>query len=114
MLIKESDGSISFIDKNDAFVDFDYTQDCCECFGWYVASEPATESNLEYSELTEHFWFDTTTEPVAIEDLDDEEGGIIAFKCTNGAIEVWLHLYNYHNGYYGHGWNASWCEGGCL
>ena len=37
MLVKHTAGKVNFIDVNDAFVGFDYTQDCCEDFGYYMA-----------------------------------------------------------------------------
>ena len=111
MLIKEDDGRVNFIDKNDSFVGFSTYQDCCETFGWYVADhitecEPATSASLD------GFWFDTDTQQLDVNGYF-EEGGSVAFKCVNSCGDVrYLHLYNSHNGYYSHGWESSWgCEG---
>lgn len=118
MLIKEEHGNINFIDKNDAFVGFDYSPCCCEDFGYYITDEitavhPDTDLSLE------GFWFDTSVEPVYADSGEESwggyEDGALAFRCINenGAVR-YLHLYNHHNGYYSHGWNTSWGQQGSL
>lgn len=104
MLIKEEKGDINFIDKNDAFVGYDYSASCCEDFGFYVSREANTvDEDINLAS----YWFDTSVEPI------DFNGDDIAFKCINEEGDVcYLHLYNYHNGYYSHGWKTSWgCDG---
>lgn len=111
MLVKEENGKINFIDKNDAFVGFDSESSCCEQFGWYV-SDHLTENEPEEDLPLEGYWFDTGVDHAEVEGYW-EEGGCVAFKLVNGSGDVrYLHLYNHHNGYYSHGWEASWgCEG---
>ncbi len=119
MLIKEEgDGwsrRINFIDKNDAFVGFDYSSCCCEHFGWYAADIVTNEEPSEEPSL-DGFWFDTGEQPIDVEGTDKwGEDNAIAFKCVNEAGAVrYLHLYNHHNGYYSHGWDASWGLDGSL
>ena len=106
MLIKEESGRINFIDKNDAFVGFDFSQSCCEDFGWYAAKKSTSEIPLEIISL-DGFWFDISNKPKRVSDE------ITSFRCINDKKEILhLHLYNHHNGYYSHGWESSWgCEG---
>ncbi|ANN86164.1 hypothetical protein BI096_gp41 [Enterobacter phage Arya] len=122
MLVKETNGKINFIDRNDCFVGFDYAQDCCESFGWYLntiwsteASPLFTSENFADEKALDGFWFDTATDPVSVDDDANDEGGTVAFRCVNSAGDVlWLHLYNAHNGYYSHGWETSWGQAGSL
>lgn len=122
MLVKETNGKINFIDRNDCFVGFDYAQNCCESFGWYLntiwsteASPIFTSDNFADEKALDGFWFDTETDPVDVDDDGNDEGGTVAFRCVNDAGDVlWLHLYNAHNGYYSHGWEASWGKAGDL
>lgn len=104
MLIKEENYRINFIDKNDAFIGFDYGAKCCEDFGWFISG----------SENLDGFWFDTESEPCdLLSDYGYECKNEVQFKCVNDSGNVaLLHLYNHHNGYYSHGWESSWgCEG---
>ena len=104
MLIKEESGRINFIDKNDAFVGFDYGHQCCEDFGWFISG----------SENLDGFWFDLKEVPTECEQNEDFEFKCeLQFKCVNELGDVaFLHLYNHHNGHYSHGWESSWgCEG---
>ena len=113
MLIKEESGRINFIDKNDSFVGFYWESWCCERFGYYVADSPTLEDPQEDKPL-DGYWFDTSVEPEYVNGSSSyDDGGVLVFKCMNadGSFR-YLHLYNHHNGYYGHGWESSWgCEG---
>lgn len=122
MLIKEENERscsrrINFIDKNDAFVGFDYSSCCCEDFGYYI-TDVVTAVYPDDDLSLEGFWFDTSVEPMYAESGQDawgDEDGALAFRCINenGAVR-YLHLYNHHNGYYSHGWNTSWGQQGSL
>ena len=114
MLIKEDRYRINFIDKNDCFVGFDWYANCCENFGYYVAPEIAEGGSAGNGSL-DGFFFDTTAEPTEICNDSYDVDGLVAFKCINDEGDVrYLHLYNHHNGYYSHGWEASWGGGGIL
>lgn len=125
MLIKEEgtgwfDKRINFIDKNDCFVGFAYAQSCCENFGYFITNEMKASREGEDLSL-EGFWFDTSVEPEFVEPEDKDNyyyasyNGAQAFKCINEYGDVrYLHLYNHHNGYYSHGWEASWGVNGSL
>lgn len=118
MLIKENikgwSSSINFIDDNDNFVGFDDNQQCCENFGWYITRE-ATEDH-GYPELSEEelvgYRFDTTF----VDNYDFDETVVFRLVSDKGGV-AYLHLYNSHNGYYSHGWEARMdgvTSEGCL
>ena len=129
MIIASFEYSINFIDPLDVFVGYDDTSSCCEDFGWLFLPKPYHEmtteligsagdwseygDSLDYSmcmfgndekkivKELENYVFDTTTK------VEDEgEAAIFRLIGPNGS-NVYLHLYNYHNGYYAHGFNFS-------
>lgn len=117
MLVKRTAGKVNFIDANDAFVGFDFYANCCEDFGYYMAPSvvPIGDVSVVVDDaILDGFVFDTTCEPVLEEYGSYDCGECVAFRLvhkTSGAV-MYLHLYNSHNGYYGHGWSSSWgCEG---
>lgn len=120
MLIKETNAGwskkINFIDRNDNFVGYDWSGQCCESFGYYFATE-VTEHGPSHQPEHEGFYFDTSVSAIDVEytgEYTDEDAGV-AFKCINdaGAV-IYLHLTNSHNGYYSHGWESSFAGEGSL
>lgn len=110
MLIKENtknwSSSINFIDDKDNFVGFDMEADCCEQFGWYISREAIAFDDYESSvELQEEelvgYRFDTTF----VDNYDFDETIVFRLVSDKGGV-AYLHLYNSHNGYYSHGWEA--------
>ncbi len=98
----------NFVDDNDVYVGYDKGQDCCEYADWYIAEEitpyqyerDGMEKNIHDVEV---YVFDRGFfEEVTSTNLD--EGGMVAFKLVaSGKPDLYLHLFNCHNGYYGHG-----------
>lgn len=107
---------LNVIDENNVVVGFDYTQDCCEDFGYYFTlKEPVKYTYNDEPKLTfnhDEYFFDTSYHKNAL-DLDeygDEygDGEACSFKLVNKKeAEVFLVLYNCHNGYYGHGFDMK-------
>ena len=113
MLIKEEGSKTNFIDKFDNFVGYDSFQSCCEYFGWYI-SDVISSDNDDADFPVEGFYFDASVPPAEVEGKYDS-GGCIAFTLINDSGEkLYLHLFNYHNGYYAHGWESSFSDGGYL
>lgn len=111
---------VNFTDKNDVFVGYDMGQCCCEEAGYFFSYQEDTLSSddNEANEDLEGYVFDTSFfKEVNANDLD--EGGQVCFKLVcEGKSDLFLHLYNCHNGYYGHGFEAEikglpWKDG-CL
>jgi len=104
MRIFESNGKINFIDEEDVFVGYDYTQDCCEVFGYRFATEPlecGEESTINEDTFPlDGYLFDKN---FFAECGDHDGGGSCSFRLRKDDSEIFLTLYNHHNGYYGHG-----------
>lgn len=100
---------INFVDDNNVFVGFDYRSSCCEDFGYHLSKKklgPGATHPLPHGEDATDFPgfnFDTS---FMEEDLFPAKanGGSITFRLVNGSgEEMFLTLYNHHNGYYSHG-----------
>ena len=122
MLIKElEDQSINFIDSNDNFVGYGYSQRCCECFGYEILMNVSDyNKGMDSIDVTCEDWvFNTDHEPESVDfgdNCSDDGDAAIAFALKNKSTGVvaYLILYNYHNGYYAHGWNSSFAGSGAL
>lgn len=101
---------LNVVDENNVVVGYDYTQDCCEDFGYYLTFIEPTRIDTNAAETA----FDEHTFPGYLFDTgycnmlgtDEKEGNAVVFKLvkTEGP-SIYLVLYNYHNGYYGHGFD---------
>ena len=106
---------VNFVDENDVFVGYDTGQDCCEHADWFI-SEVITPydydklGNLDEEKNTpdiEGYFFDKEFFQ-EIESSDLDEGGMVAFKLVcDDKPDLHLHLFNAHNGYYGHGFEVK-------
>lgn len=103
---------VNFVDINDVFVGYDTAQDCCEDAGWFIAEKiEAYAYSDDYSQRADHdiepYVFDTTFfAEVGSKDLDS--GGQVAFKLVaDGKPDLYLNIFNSHNGYYGHGFEVK-------
>jgi len=107
---KEYGGKNNFVDRNNVFVGYDTEQDCCEDADWFISDKvekELPETNQHDIDLSGYV-FDTTyfKENSEIQgDLD--EGECVVFKLIKGNSELFLHLYNCHNGYYSHGFEMK-------
>lgn len=112
---------VNFIDENDVFVGYDTDQSSCEDAGYFIADKitPYSYEGMEREEWdTEGYFFDRNFfEEVSSPDLD--EGGMVVFKLISGDKKpLFLHIYNSHTGYYGHGFivkhGGETVKEGCL
>lgn len=102
---------VNFVDENNVFVGYDMEQDCCEEAGWFIAEGRATSSeDIEADNPTpdvESYSFD----PEYYEELTvmrGEECNIAVFRLVrDDKPDLFLHLYNTHNGYYSHGFEMK-------
>lgn len=110
---KSWSAKVNFVDRNNVVVGFDMGQDCCESFGYVLSHEvPRPEAGREVPEsLPDEGWdayeFDTKFRlRDAIPDYDG--GGSVTFRLTaEGQPDLFLTLYNHHNGYYSHGFDMK-------
>lgn len=124
MLIKEEGYKTNFIDSADRFIGFDTNQSCCEHADWFVSDKKETvdegESNpgvREHNVEGYDFVPGAVTEVSCQDDPGLDEGGMVIFTLRKeGAPDLYLHLFNCHNGYYGHGveTNVAELENDCL
>jgi hypothetical protein len=111
---------INFVDDNNALVGYDFSGQCCENYGWYIHDKVTTEDVVADSLFNENddanaineslkdWTFDTSF----FDELDTGHHGYhvcntAVFRLVNGENELFLHLYNEHNGYYSHGFDFS-------
>jgi hypothetical protein len=109
---------VNFVDDNNVLVGYDFAGNCCEDFGWYIhdkvgrtnGEDPIFSDSIDQTALNESLkdWtFDTTF----FDELSNGDGYVqenfAVFRLVNGDNELFLHLYNSHNGYYGHGFDFS-------
>jgi hypothetical protein len=110
--------SINFIEDENTFLGYDYGQSCCEDFGWKLAEEsnPSTivdgtqnDHNKNEDGLQKEYpgyKFDKSYE--SVEEHNPGGGGEVTFRLIkDGAPNLILTIYNYHNGYYGHGFTFT-------
>lgn len=115
------DQKVNFVDSNNVFVGYDTAQSCCEDAGWFIAEKVIPysyegESLPEYD--TDGYVFDIEFFQ-EVESCDLDDGGQVAFRLAcDGKPDLYLHLYNCHNGHYGHGFfvkhGGETVKDGCL
>jgi hypothetical protein len=101
---------VNFVDEKNVFLGYDMGQDCCEFAGWFVADEP-TDSIPEATEPNprpdlDRYVFDQSYFK-EVKHAGGDEGGMAIFRIHDGAQEKFLHIFNCHNGYYGHGFTFA-------
>jgi hypothetical protein len=82
--------------------------DCCEEFGHFFSTEPGNnKSEIELTpEEMESAIFDTSYHE-EMRGEASEDGGVAVFKVLIPGRTVYLNFFNYHNGYYGHGFEMK-------
>ncbi len=106
---------VNFADHNNVMVGYDMGQSCCEHADWFISEteDNNIEDKKQPNEGLEEYVFDKSyfveVEP-AQEGSDTykysvlDSGGMVRFKMVApGKPDLFLHIYNSHNGYYGHG-----------
>lgn len=109
MKIFERDGKINFVDDNNVLVGFDYSQCCCENFGYALTREiPAGEAESDKPEIDpDGYQFDRDFFQEGSPESQWDEGGRVTFRLEKEGASLFLTLYNSHNGYYGHGFEMT-------
>jgi hypothetical protein len=112
MRIFNVDGKINFVDDNNVFVGYDMNENCCEKFGYMLNKKIPTNMNIFESDLEESDLEEFNFANKFIRDLPHpeyyEEGGAKCFRLEKNNEEAYLTIYNYHNGYYSHGFEFSY------
>lgn len=109
------DGKVNFVDTNNVYLGYDTSEQCCEYAGWFIDSVPHTDgSHPEKLSQPRNLWqwqFDPEYFVEAPSRDEYDEGGMAIFRITNGDEEQFIHLFNCHNGYYGHGFSFKIGDG---
>lgn len=110
---------VNFVDENNVLVGYDFYGMCCENFGWYISNKPTTDlhdrlfnEDTDENAINESLK-DWTFDPSFFQKLDTNINDYYdydqraVFRLVNGDNELFLHLYNVHNGYYKHGFDFA-------
>ena len=115
---------VNFVDSNNAFVGYDMSQQCCEWASWFISeTEDNNVSSDENSKCGEtdydlsEYVFDTDYF-VEVECAEEgyygsclDAGSMVRFRMFNkDGHSLYLHVFNAHNGYYAHGFQAGYDE----
>ena len=95
--------SVNFVDENNVVVGYDLSQQCCEEADYYFAvGKPTLEHSIvPNKDVLLDYRFDTSF----YETIDDNA---VSFKLKCPYLEdLYLVLYNNHNGYYSHGFDMK-------
>lgn len=115
---------LNIVDENNVLVGFDYGSCCCEEFGYFFSDKNIFDDIEYYKEQAkegniyeiEHFMDTLDEKDIGLEnyifdaeyheeiELDESyDYNLAQFKIVYGDNIKYLYLYNFHNGYYGHG-----------
>ncbi len=103
---------INFVDKNDVFVGYDMEQSCCEHADWFISETIDPYSyNTDYDSLKAHdvegYIFDKEFF-LEVESCELDSGCQVAFRMVaEDKPDLYLSIFNSHNGYYGHGFSVE-------
>lgn len=110
---------VNFVDENNVVLGYDMAQDCCEEASWFISEYPEAECTTPFNYVIrngDRAWEINKVLTSYIFDVDYfqkhnwrdlDEGGAVSFKLksTEGKQDLYLYIYNSHNGYYGHGFS---------
>jgi len=107
---------VNYVDETNKVVGFDMDSSCCESFGHGVFDyEPNEKTNLDEPSTADISLYSFVDEkPNAFEHSSDDGGGNLSFRISAPNLpDLWVVIWNHHNGYYAHGW-TSWNDEGYL
>lgn len=104
---------VNFVDGKNTLLGYDLGQDCCEHAGWYISDkeENITKGSNEGEFDLSEYSFDRE---YFTEDESECETYVARFKLVDTSWrskdrgpDLFIHLFNCHNGYYSHGFEFS-------
>lgn len=100
--------SINWVDDDNRLVGFDYEVECCENFGYFFSKAETTEEAIVEDENQKSNEFPKTgMENARFAKKNPEIFDSHAFFEIENSEWKFLVLYNFHNGYYAHGFSVS-------
>jgi len=99
-------GKVNFIDERNNLIGFDMESDCCEDFGWFIIDTELNSKKGGGKFILENYNFNKYSFKI---NRHNDEGGeiIIELKGKKRLPNLYLHIFNNHNGYYSHGFELS-------
>lgn len=115
---------VNFVDDNNVVLGYDTDQSCCEYADWFIADAP-TEKCVDRKDTPDGTpeempgWnFDPTYIREVSGESEFDAGGMAIFRIVKDGAEKFVHIFNSHNGYYGHGFDFksgdTAIKAGCL
>lgn len=100
--------SINWVDDENRLVGFDYETECCENFGYFFSKSQTPEEaiNEEGDQKVDEFP-ETGMENARFAHKNPKKFDSYAVFEIENSEWKYLVLYNFHNGYYGHGFSVS-------
>lgn len=110
MMVFERGGKINFVDENNVVVGYDTEQSCCEKAGYYITPNIIYSTDMKaYIPNLANYRFDTTffQEKKMDEPMIEENYAVFKLYSIDKKPDLYLILYNAHNGYYSHGFECK-------
>jgi hypothetical protein len=115
---------VNFVDDNNVVLGYDTVQSCCDHADWFIADAP-TEKRVDRKDTpdgTPDEMLGWNFDPAYIREVNSvsefDAGGMVIFRIVKDGAEKFVHLFNAHNGYYGHGFDFksgdTAIKDGCL
>ena len=111
---------VNFVDKNNVVVGYDLSQGCCEDADYFITTsmdntikesvdtKKANKVQLDAEDLEEYVFDKGAFMDITDSFKDLGAGGAVAFTLiADNKPNLYLVLYNSHNGYYGHGFTVE-------
>lgn len=107
---------VNFVDDQNRFVGYDTDDDCCAYGGWFISKKVEDSSDFyipNYPEqkpkvtpnLSQYSFDDMFFRSI---DFPKQDGSVVVFRLVcQSSPDLFLHLFNMHNGYYAKGFKAS-------
>jgi hypothetical protein len=104
--VSKVNSSVNFVDQNNTLIGYDMSRCCCENADWFISEDQTTKQdtckNDNHYDLSEYsFCRDFGIQQSDFDDLDEGDSVVVKMIAANKE-PLYLHIYNCHNGYYGH------------
>ena len=109
MKIFETGGKINFVDDKNLFVGFDFEQDCCESFGFFIRDTQEADIPENWPSVDINDYSGYNFDPAFFAETGYDGTSLAIFKLKKGRKVKYLHIFNCHNGWYAHGF--QFCNG---
>ncbi len=118
MKVFDGNEKINFVDENNIFVGFDLGQSCCEYADWFISQNKENtipDDKYEYIErerINDLVLLSYTFDKLFFEEVDCgdhlDAGAMVRFRLVaDNKPDLYLHIFNSHNGYYSHGFEMK-------